>query len=217
MTVGEARVGLLGLLLELCPLSHTYTGVLEMSQWQTVKSNKPDVRKKRSSESTVAPAGRIETTDSVFSALDSWYDNKQEQRASHQKPSEDSDMSQLDGKGPASVTSEDSSSSHAPHAVEKKVRHEPSKAKKPKAKRPKVTPSQAASGLDSSQFAELLALVQHSYPDNQLSQLQTVGDHLLTAFQTSELPFNKMLNEQPLEKVHSSFMIVSPATPVPHC
>jgi len=188
-----------------------------MSQWQTVKSNKPDVRKKRSSESTVAPAGRIETTDSVFSALDSWYDNKQEQRVSHQKPSGDSDMSQLNGKGPASVTSEDSSSSYAPHAVEQKVRHEPIKAKKPKAKRPKVTPSQAASGLDSAKFAELLASVQHSYPDNQLSQLQTVGDHLLTAFQTSELPFNKMLNEQPLEKVHSSFTTVSPATTVAHC
>ncbi|DBB03869.1 TPA: hypothetical protein ACH3X1_012957 [Trebouxia sp. C0004] len=110
-------------------------------------------------------------------------------------------MSQLNGKGPASVTSEDSSSSHAPHAVEQEVRHEPSKAKKPKAKRPKVTPSQAASGLDSTQFAALLASVQHTYRDNQLSQLQTVGDHLLTAFQTSELPFNKMLNEQPLEKV----------------
>lgn len=174
-----------------------------MSQWQTVKSNKPDVKKKRSSEPTVATAGRIETTDSVFSALDNWYDQKQEQRADHQRPAEDSDTHQLNGKGPASVTSEDSSSSSPPQSVGQKARHAPIKAKKPKAKRPKITPSQAASGLDSAKFADLLHSVQQMYPDNQLSQLQTVGDHLLTAFQTSELPFNKLLNEQAIEKVSS--------------
>ena len=174
-----------------------------MSQWQTVKSNKPDVKKKRSSEQTVAPARRIETTESVFSALDNWYDNQQEQRSAHQTPAEDSNTHQLNGRGPASVTSDESSSSSAPQSVGQKARHEPIKAKKPKAKRPKITPSQAASGLDSTKFADLLASVQQTYPDNQLSQLQTVGDHLLTAFQTSELPFNKLLNEQPVEKVSS--------------
>ena len=172
----------------------------DAGRWQTVKSKQQDVKKKRAPEPTMAPSSRIETKDSVFSALDSWYDKNLGQPASHQKPSGDFDSPDTNGGAVPSSASDDGSSSAAENNVAKSL-DTPVKVKKPEAKRAKVTPSQAASGLDSSKTKALLSSVQHSYPDNQLSQLQTVGDHLLTTFQSSELPFNKLLNEQSLEKV----------------
>lgn len=169
-------------------------------RWQTVKGKQQDARKKRAPEPVVAPSQRIETNDSVFSALDNWYDRKQRQTASHQKPAEGFDSSETNGRAHASSASDDGSSSATESNVQK-APDVPPRTKKPKAKRAKVTPSQAASGLDSKKITDLLSSVQQTYPDNELSQLQTLGDHLLTTFQTSELPFNKLLNEQYLDKV----------------
>ena len=173
----------------------------DAGKWQTVKSKQQDVKKKRAPEPTVAPSARVETSESVFSALDSWYDKKHEQQTNHQKPAEEFDSAQSNGR--AAASSDDDGSSAAENSVSKQ-RDTPAKAKKPKAKRVKVTPSQAASGLDSNKIKELLSSVQKSYPDNQLSQLETLVDHLLTIFQASELPFNKLLNEQYLDKVSNS-------------
>ena len=167
-------------------------------KWQTVKTKQQDVKKKRGPE-PAAPSGRIETTDSVFSALDEWYGKKHENHASHQKPAETFESSEINGKTGTSSPSDAGSStgeSGLPKAPDL-----PKRVKKPKAKQAKITPSQAASGLDSNKIREVLSSVQQTYPDNQLSQLQTLGDHLLTTFQSSELPFNKLLNEQYLEKV----------------
>ena len=168
-------------------------------KWQTVKTKQQDVKKKARGPQPAAPSGRIETTDSVFSALDNWYDAKQDNQPSHQKPAESLDSPEINGKGGDSSASDAGSSmgeSSLPKAPDM-----PRKVKKPKAKQAKITPSQAASGLDSSKIRDMLSSVQQTYPKNQLSQLQTLGDHLLKTFQASELPFNKLLNEQYLEKV----------------
>ncbi|KAL3154375.1 hypothetical protein ABBQ32_013852 [Trebouxia sp. C0010 RCD-2024] len=158
-------------------------------KWQTVKTKQQDVKKKRGPE-PVAQSGRIEATDSVFSALDQWYDKKQD---SHQKPAESSEVNDASSPSDAGSSTGESGVPKPPDV--------PRRIKKPKAKLAKITPSQAASGLDSNKISHVLLSVQQTYPHNQLSQLQTLGDHLLTTFQASELPFNKLLNEQYLEKV----------------
>ena len=169
-------------------------------KWHTVTvkprhtGDRPQEAGKKAKVSEVASSGgRVEGNDSAFSALDNWYSDQQRQQ--HQKPSVESEE-----EASGSVSSEDdhrSSTEAAKHAVS----DQPKKAKKPKVKRPKVKPAQAASGLDVSKYKELLATVQQTYPDNQLSQLQTVADQLLESFQASELPFNKLLSEQPVDKV----------------
>lgn len=169
-------------------------------KWQTVKSKQPDVKKKARGPEPAAPSGRIETTHSVFSALDNWYDAKQGNQTSHQKPAESSDSPEVNGKASASSPSDAGSSTG--ESSMPKAPDIPKRVKKPKAKQAKITPSQAASGLDSSKVREILSSVQQTYPKNQLSQLQTLADHLVKTFQTSELPFNKLLNEQYLEKVN---------------
>lgn len=169
-------------------------------KWQTVKARHTDrpqdsTKKSKAPELTPSTAGRVSATDSAFSALDVWYDqNKQRQ---HQKPSVDSEE-----EASRSADSDDEQSSST-EAARSKRQDEPKKAKKPKVKRPKVKPAQAASSLEVSKYKELLALVQQMYPDNQLPQLQTIADQLLGNFQTSELPFNKLLSEQAVDKVSS--------------
>lgn len=169
-------------------------------KWHTVTvkprhtSDRPQEAGKKPKVSEVASSGgRVEGNDSAFSALDNWYSDQQRQQ--HQKPSVESEE-----EASGSVSSEDDhrlSADAAKHAVS----GQPKKAKKPKVRRPKVKPAQAASGLDVSKYKELLATVQQTYPDNELSQLQTVADQLLESFQASELPFNKLLSEQPVDKV----------------
>ena len=112
-------------------------------KWQTVKSKQPDVKKK--ARGPEPAAGRIETTDSVFSALDNWYDAKQGSQTSHQKPAESSDLPETDGKAGASSPSDAGSSTG--ESSMPKAPDIPKRVKKPKAKQAKITPSQAASGL----------------------------------------------------------------------
>ena len=168
-------------------------------KWQTVKTKQQDVKKKARGPEPAAPSGRIETTDSVFSALDNWYDAKRDNQVSHQKPGESLDPPEVNGKAGASSASDAGSSTG--ESSMPKAPHMPRRVKKPKAKHAKITPSQAASELDSSKIRGMLSSVQQTYPKNQLSQLQTLGDHLLKIFEASQLPFNKLLNEQYLEKV----------------
>lgn len=169
-------------------------------KWQTVKSKQPDVKRKARGPEPAAPSGRIDTNDSVFSALDNWYDAKQGNQTSHQKPAASLDSPEINGKAGASSLSDAGSSTG--ESSMPKAPDIPKRVKKLKAKQAKITPSQAASGLDSSKVREILSSVQQTYPKNQLSQLQTLADHLVKTFQTSELPFNKLLNEQYLEKVN---------------
>ena len=171
--------------------------------WQTVKARHTDRpqdsnKKTKTPELTPSTAGRVSATDSAFSALDVWYD--QNKGRQHQKPFVDSEE-----EASRSADSDDEQSSST-EAARSKTQTEPKKDKKPKIKRPKVKPAQAASGLEVSKYKDLLASVQQTYPDNQLSQLQTVADQLLGNFQTSELPFNKLLSEQAVDKVSSLTM-----------
>ena len=164
-------------------------------KWQTVKGrDRPqDGNKKvRAPELTPSTVGQVSATDSAFSALDNWYDQNKQR---HQKPSLDSEE---DASHSAGSDDEHSSSTEATKST---AQAEPRKAKKPKVKKPKVRPAQAASCLEVSKYQDLLSTVQQTYPDNQLSQLQTIADQLLASFQSSELPFNKLLSEQPVEKV----------------
>lgn len=165
-------------------------------KWQTVKGRNND-RQQDSNKKVKAPelepstTGQVSTSDSAFSALDIWYDQKQQRQ--HQKPSVESEE-----EASRSADSEDGQSSSTEAAVNTPHTRQ---AKKPKVKRPKVKPAQAAHNVEVSKYKDLLASVQQTYPDNQLSQLQSIANQLLASFQTSEVPFNKLLSEQPVDKV----------------
>ena len=72
------------------------------------------------------------------------------------------------------------------------------------AKKSKPTPAHAAATLDHAQVVELTAHAQRQYAGQPRMQLEALANFLVSSFQDTQLAFNKMLAEQPLEKVSLS-------------
>ena len=51
--------------------------------------------------------------------------------------------------------------------------------------------------------SQMLQSAQQRYAQDERVQLDLLADHLVAAFREAELPFNKLLAEQPLERVSS--------------
>lgn len=54
---------------------------------------------------------------------------------------------------------------------------------------------------DDETLAQVISSVEERYAADERVQLDLVADHFVTAFREADLPFNKLLTDQPLEKV----------------
>ncbi len=55
---------------------------------------------------------------------------------------------------------------------------------------------------------QVILSAEERYAADERVQLDLVADHFVTAFQEAELPFNKLLAEQPLDKVSRRYYVM---------
>mmetsp|Transcript_10882 Transcript_10882/g.27934 ORF Transcript_10882/g.27934 Transcript_10882/m.27934 type:complete len:658 (+) Transcript_10882:102-2075(+) len=76
----------------------------------------------------------------------------------------------------------------------------PKQPKKPKVKKAKVSAKEVGASLSAADMATLLASLEQTYKEQDAAQCEMLANHLWKTFSEAELPFNKMLTEQPLSK-----------------
>lgn len=172
--------------------------------WQTVGGAKKKEKKPQQSSASTPQDDRAAATDSTpsaFAALDaSWRGrNGAAQQQQSQKPQGATPLANgTGGAHGADRLTDDGGSSEA--SLEQQ--QTPSKRKKPKPPRTKKpTPASAAAALNLDAVEKVIDAAQQRYAADERVQLDTVADHFVSVFRDAELPFNKLLAEQPLPKV----------------
>ena len=174
--------------------------------WQTVKS-KADKAKSRP-KSTTPSGSQTDLAKLAFAEVDKW-----------QKPETskvEAWLSSADGASTGAFTSLKPEPSPPPSPKTAEQEAEPArrnKPKKPKVKKPSV--AQVATDLDVSELRAFLEETVRKYKGDEAAQLQTVADHFLKAFRECDLPFNRTVLEQPLDKVLLSTFCVRVSRLVP--
>mmetsp|Transcript_6666 Transcript_6666/g.19195 ORF Transcript_6666/g.19195 Transcript_6666/m.19195 type:complete len:682 (-) Transcript_6666:259-2304(-) len=175
-------------------------------QWTTVgkKDTKKKDRKKGDPQKADAPSPPDAASQSAFASLDkNW---KRQQDASRQTGTDPvphvPSGSGMNGYA-HSTDDSDASPSREPEVVKQK------KPKAPKVKKP--SPAALGAKLDCVQLRQVISSVEERYAADERVQLDLVADHFVTAFREADLPFNKLLTDQPLEKVTETPVEAVPA------
>uniref|UniRef100_A0A061R9P1 Uncharacterized protein n=1 Tax=Tetraselmis sp. GSL018 TaxID=582737 RepID=A0A061R9P1_9CHLO len=173
-------------------------------KWQYISSKKDKTKGKKEKEVSKKvdrASGYLDPDEtlSAFAALDSWQ-RKQDQAEADPKSASAAVTS--NGKGTAEAkgifTPEEEENLRV-GPVSKPKKQAAKQEKPPKVKKTKVAAKDAIAAISSKQLEAYLKELERSYSNHQ-SQCAMVGDYLLKALAEAELPFDKMICEQPPEK-----------------